>query len=283
MRKRCFSSALVLLAILPGVACAEPPWDQGFQNPPPDCRPEVFWDWMGGQLSKEGISKDLEALAREGVGGVMIMQMPDQLAGTTQWRLRDYPGKVKCLSDEWFAIMNHTAKETDRLGLRMSFVMSPGWSHCGGPWIKPEQSLKVLVASRTPVTGGRRFDAVLPRAPIHQPKVSDETLAGNAEADFWDRVRNPHDDFYRDVAVVALPAAANGKLGAVQHGLRGGAFVSSFDHSPKLHWGSPSPPHGCKADRPTPCCGEAEQRVNLSSGVDLPRFSVPGVMRVLVG
>ena len=126
----------------------------GFRHPPAECRPEVFWDWMGGLLSKEGITKDVEALARAGVGGVMIMQMPDQLAEKTQWRFRDYPGKVKCLSDEWFDLMNHAAKETDRLGLRLSFLICPGWSHCGGPWIKPEQGVED--SSFLPHNGPRR-------------------------------------------------------------------------------------------------------------------------------
>ena len=66
---------------------------------------------MGGLISKDGITKDLEALERAGVGGVLIMQMPDQWAGVVQSRYRDYPGKVKCLSEDWFAMMNHAAKE----------------------------------------------------------------------------------------------------------------------------------------------------------------------------
>ena len=210
------NASLVLLVLLwtaPMVAGAEEDWEGGFRSPPPECRPEVFWDWMGGLVSREGITRDIEALAGAGVGGVLIMQMPDQLAGTVQWRLRDYPGKVKCLSDEWFALMNHAAKETDRLGLRMSFLMCPGWSHCGGPWIKPEKGLKILVASRTAVAGTNRFDAVLPRAPIHKPAGGSSPLPGSADADFWDRVQNPREDFYRDVAVVAVPEA--GAEGAV--------------------------------------------------------------------
>ena len=78
---------------MPVLAGPEEDWERGFRSPPPECRPEVFWDWMGGLVSKEGITKDLEALAGAGVGGVMIMQMPDQLAGTVQWRLSRLPGQ----------------------------------------------------------------------------------------------------------------------------------------------------------------------------------------------
>jgi len=67
--------------MLPIAGRAEANWEEGFRNPPAEYRPEVYWDWMGGLISKAGITKDLEALERAGVGGVLIMQMPDQLAG----------------------------------------------------------------------------------------------------------------------------------------------------------------------------------------------------------
>ena len=155
--------------------------EQAFRSPPPECRPEVFWDWMGGLVSKEGITKDLEALARAG------RRRRDDHADArpigrhaSSGGSATIPGKVKCLSDEWFAMMNHAAKETDRLGLRMSFLMCPGWSHCGGPWIKPDKGLKILVASRTPVAGPAASTRVLPRAPIHKPTGRIATLAGQS-------------------------------------------------------------------------------------------------------
>jgi len=205
-------STLVLLLLWPGPALAGTgeDWEGGFRRPPPECRPEVFWDWMGGLISREGITKDLAALSRAGVGGVMVMQMPDQLAGVVQWRYRDYPGKVKCLSDEWFALMNHAAGECDRLGLRLSFFICPGWSHCGGPWIKPEQGLKVLVEQCLSVTGPAHVDVVLPRAPIRKftgVNGGSRQLPGSRDAEFWERVENPREDFYRDVAVLAVPKA----------------------------------------------------------------------------
>jgi hypothetical protein len=32
--------------------------------------------WMGGLFRKEGTGADLESMARSGIGGVMVMQMP---------------------------------------------------------------------------------------------------------------------------------------------------------------------------------------------------------------
>lgn len=213
-RAHLFWRAFVPLSLLLGppaaVQASDTDLEQGFRTPPADCRPEVFWDWMGGLISREGITRDLEALAREGVGGVLIMQMPDQMAGVVQWQYRDYPGKVKCLSDEWFAMMNHAAGEADRLGLRMSLFMCPGWSHCGGPWIAPEKGLKTLVTSRTPVAGPGRFEAVLPRAHNRRPAGTERALPGSPDQQVWERLLNRTDDFYRDVAVLAVPEPERG-------------------------------------------------------------------------
>ncbi|MEN8203865.1 MAG: glycosyl hydrolase [Bacteroidota bacterium] len=72
-----------------------------FLNPPLAARPGVLWQWMGGLISKEGITKDLEAMSEQGIGGVIVMQMPDQAPYPQRWDFRDYPGKIKVLSDEW--------------------------------------------------------------------------------------------------------------------------------------------------------------------------------------
>lgn len=239
-RQSCRAAAGLFVAGLflarPAQIWAQADWERDFRNPPAECRPEVFWDWMGGLLSKEGITKDVEALARAGVGGVMIMQMPDQLAEKTQWRFRDYPGKVQCLSDQWFDLMNHAAKETDRLGLRMSVFICPGWGHCGGPWIKPEKGLKILVSSRTTVLGAAHFDAVLPRAPIHKSDNGSKQLPGSRDKELWDRFQNPPEDFYRDTAVIAVPEP--GQDGPVPLA-RVMDLTRQMDASGRLAWDAP--------------------------------------------
>ena len=160
-----------------------------FISPPSENRPGVFWDWMGGLISKEGITKDLEALSKQGIGGVMVMQMPDQAPWPKLWAFRDYPGKVKVLSDEWFALVNYAIGETDRLGMSFSIFMCPGWSHAGGPWVTSDMGLKKLQATRLEVTGPVKFDQVLPKEKLIER----------------DDIPNPFISFYKDEAVVAIP------------------------------------------------------------------------------
>ena len=47
---------------------------QGFARPPDSARPWVYWMWMDGNLTREGITADLEAMKRPGIGGVIVMR-----------------------------------------------------------------------------------------------------------------------------------------------------------------------------------------------------------------
>lgn len=128
-----------------------------FLTPPDGDRVGVFWDWMGGQISRYGITKDLEAMTAQGIGKVLVMVMPDQLVVSTVWEFSDYPGKVKVLSDEWFAMVHFAISECDRLGMEFNIFICPGWSHVGGPWIDAEHSLKILRYHDYGVTGPSLF------------------------------------------------------------------------------------------------------------------------------
>ena len=154
-------------------------------------------------VSREGITKDLEALAAQGIGRVMIMQMPEQSPYPRQWSFCDYPGKVRCLSDEWFGLVNFAVGECDRLGLQMAIFFCPGWGHVGGPWVPPEKGLKQLAATTVRTRGPARFDQILARPPP-APVVS-----GGNQVPPWNKsfslLPQPRENFFRDEAVLALP------------------------------------------------------------------------------
>lgn len=179
--------------------------EKNFISLPKNTRPKVFWDWMGGLISKHGITKDLEALASQGIGGVMIMQMPDQATDGKAITFGDYKGKVKCLSNEWFEMINFAIGECDRLGLTFSIFICPGWSHVGGPWITPEYGLKKLQSTEVEVTGPLKYNQILPRAPriLGVGESKEEADSTSAPA------------YYKDMAVIAIPMAAD-KTAAAQ-------------------------------------------------------------------
>ncbi len=182
-----FVAAFGLTAALLKASAVEAGLEQGFRRPPPADRPWVYWMWMDGNLSREGITADLEAMQRAGLGGVIIMEVD---VGIPR-------GPVKFMSPEWRALFKHVVTEAERLGLQITLNAGPGWTGSGGPWVKPEQSMQHIVASETNVTGPRRFDEVLPRPAPRKPFFGEGALPPEME--------KARKEFYRDVAVLAFP------------------------------------------------------------------------------
>jgi hypothetical protein len=160
-----------LTLALCGVRGAEDALASGFAQPPASVRPRTFWFWMNGNVTRDGITRDLEAMRRVGVGGVMIFDGSTYLPA----------GPAGYLGDEWRALMTHAIREGNRLGIDIGMHNAPGWSSTGGPWITPDRAMQQLVSTETTVTGGRRLELTLPRPQMNL-------------------------GFYRDAAVIAFPA-----------------------------------------------------------------------------
>lgn len=150
--------------------------ESGFLNPPGQARPHTFWLWMNGNITSEGITADLEAMARVGIGGVLIFNV----AGSHGCDIP--PGPIDYLSDKWLDLVRHAASEAQRLGLELGLHNCAGWATTGGPWVKPEHAMQKLVSTETILWGNRRITKKLP-----QPEV--------------------REDYYRDIAVYALPSS----------------------------------------------------------------------------
>jgi len=143
----------------------------GFRQPPDWAKPWVYWFWLNGYITKEGITADLEAMKRAGIGGVLIMEV-DQ--GTPA-------GPVSFASPEWRELFKFVVSEANRLGLKVNMNNDAGWTGSGGPWIPPELAMQKLTWSELTVDGPRRVELSLPQPPTN--------LA-----------------FYRDIATIAIPS-----------------------------------------------------------------------------
>jgi len=177
-------AAFTLLACLPVDAYSDIEADglaAGFANPPASAKPWVYWFWLNGNITKEGITADLEAMKRVGIGGVLIMEV-DQGAPL---------GPVGFMSAEWRELFGHVVAEAQRLGLEVNMNDDAGWNGSGGPWIEPERSMQKVVWTETALEGAQQFDGALP-----QP----ETVAG----------------FYRDIAVLAFPEPGSYRIDNIQ-------------------------------------------------------------------
>lgn len=122
-----------------------------FKSPPQEMEPWVYWMWVNGNVSKEGVEKDLEAMHRVGINGAIILDV-DQYSPN---------GPVAYNDEKWQDIFHHTIATAQRLGMEIGANNGAGYWGSGGPWIKPEMAMQWVVSSETYIHGGRRWSGVL--------------------------------------------------------------------------------------------------------------------------
>ena len=182
--------------------------EEGFASPPEATKPWVYWYWINDNVSREGITRDLEAMAQVGIGEALIGNIfrDDPVPGQTD----QVVGDVKLLSEEWWGMVEHAVREGARLGVNIGFFNSPGWSQSGGPWVEPEETMRHMVTSETRMSGPQRFEGRLPVPPEAREAraeiVSLEQDVPKEEA--ADEGAASQEVPFRDVAVLAFPAPA---------------------------------------------------------------------------
>jgi hypothetical protein len=211
----------VLLGVAAAIAVATPSafaqttsaLERAFRTPPDAAKPRVWWHWMNGNVTRAGITADLEWMKRVGIGG---MQMFDGSLGTPQFVER----RLVWMTPAWKAAFRHAAAEAQRLGLEMSMAASGGWSETGGPWVKPQQAMKKVVWSDTTLEGPRRFTGALPTPPSNNgpfqgmrnaPSLdfpTDTGLPGSRPMTV-ERAAGPDPTYYADTRVLAFPVPAD--------------------------------------------------------------------------
>ena len=191
---------LALGLSMAGVACAETEMERTFQSPPAAARPWAYWWWLNSNVTRQGITRDLEEMHRQGIQGVMIFN-----AGGG-----DTPQGPKFLSPEWNALFKFALSEASRLGMEASVNLCDGWC-AGGPWIPAEAANKKLDlvgnASRRPAGGvasiaaaadGRQFLSRRRRAghsrKSGRPVQPAEIRASSAVGDYCDEKNWPPAD-----------------------------------------------------------------------------------------
>ncbi|MDR1562843.1 MAG: hypothetical protein LBS54_07165 [Dysgonamonadaceae bacterium] len=175
---------LLLFLLLAGVpAHSETPETlqslaEQFASPNDEYRAHAWWHWLGTNYSKDGMTRDLEAMKASGVGGVVVFNAPSWIdPAHNPWQDRTYR------SEKYWDALGHALKEAKRLGLKVGIHNTPGWSSTGGPWITPEYGMQTVCFSEITVIGGKVVNITLPNP-----------AAGKEGA-----------SYYRDEALFAVP------------------------------------------------------------------------------
>jgi hypothetical protein len=167
---RLITATLLFAGVFSLQAHAQDDLAAGFRAPPNSAKPHTWWHWMNGNITKEGITADLEAMKRIGLGGAQIFNVSEDIP----------QGLIAYNSPEWRAMVKHAATEADRLGLELCIHNCAGWSSSGGPWVEPQYAMQTIVVSETHAQGPVAFAQDLP-----QPRTNH--------------------NYYRDIAVLAFP------------------------------------------------------------------------------
>ncbi|MCQ2238878.1 MAG: hypothetical protein MJZ73_06565 [Bacteroidaceae bacterium] len=162
---------------------------ENFQNPPQSARTQVWWHWMNGNITKDGIKKDLEWMKRIGLGGFHHF---DAALGTPT--IVDQ--RLIYMHDDWKDAFAYATQKADSLGLEMTVASAPGWSATGGPWVEPKDGMKKLVWKEVLVNGGSSQSIMLPAPFTTTGAFQNAAPAGRGQANTQ--------EYYEDVAVVAL-------------------------------------------------------------------------------
>ncbi len=163
-----------------------------FLNPPDSVRPGVYWYFMDGNISKEGMTEDLEAMKKSGIGKVIFLVVNLESFGVPR-------GPVGLLSDKWLLLFEHAVREAKRLGIEITLGIGPGWTGSGGPWVPVNESMQDLVASTLQVAGPANKPIVLSLPKPVEPYFGEEP--------FTPELKKQWENYYEDVAVLAFPTA----------------------------------------------------------------------------
>lgn len=146
-----------------------------FKSPDRSSSVNCWWWWLNGNVTKEAIVKDLEAMKSKSFQGAMIFDA----GGHNQRGNKDLPDGPLYGSPEWIDLFVFALDNAERLGLEIGFNIQSGWN-LGGPCVTPQYAAKQLTFSEVEINGGKNVQLVL-----KQPQT--------------------RDDFYRDIAVLAFP------------------------------------------------------------------------------
>ena len=135
----------MLVAAAPGEASASVDPQVVFENPPQSAKTGVWWHWMGCNVSKEGIVRDLDWFKETGIGAATIFGMAD---ACTPWAasIRNSPtAGLVAFTPDWWALVRFACVEAERRGVELGIHNCPGYTSTGGPWIPPRLAMRELV------------------------------------------------------------------------------------------------------------------------------------------
>ena len=205
-----------------------------FNNPPEDAKPGVLWMWMGTNVSRQGITKDLEALKEEGFSSATMSNLADATIPWSTVIQKSPTPEIVGWTEPWWKLVRFAAQEAKRLNITLGLFNCPGYEASGGTWITPELSMQEvcwstqLVKGKTHVYTQLLRPSVNPRASMRFPVYNPANGLVEIPATLL------RSSYYRDIAVIAMPAKGRVSKDSVLD------ITDKMDLNGKLRWDAPA-------------------------------------------
>ncbi|MEP6746594.1 MAG: glycosyl hydrolase [Bacteroidota bacterium] len=179
-----------------------------FKNPPESAKPGVLWMWMGSNINKEQITKDLEALKKEGFNRTTMFSLSDVVIPWSMTIGKSPTPEIVSWTEPWWKLMRFAAEESKRLGMDFGTFNGSGYETSGGPWITPEKSMQEICWSASHLTGQNVIVKLwLPKPMINPRSNMPFPVYNPIDSTVENPVITARQTYFRDIAVVAIPVA----------------------------------------------------------------------------
>jgi hypothetical protein len=205
-----------------------------FLHPPAAAKPGVLWMWMGTNMSKANITKDLEALKEEGFSRTTMFSLADVVNPWSAIIGKTPTPQYISWTEPWWKLVRFAAQESRRLGMDFGMFNGSGYESSGGPWITPELSMQEICWSSKQVTGGTNSLLQLER-PAVDPRANMPFPVFNLENGLTEKPVIPgRKNYYKDIAVLAMPASGIVHLNEIHD------VTDKMQPDGKLDWTAPA-------------------------------------------
>jgi hypothetical protein len=167
--------AIIILGLVISSLLVGGTLERDFKEPPRQAGVRCWWWWLNSNVTKEAITRDLEAMHDKGFSGAMIFDAH----GANQHDNANVPNGPMFGGKEWTELYLHALNEAKRLGLELGLSIQSGWN-LGGPRVPLDDSAKLITWSQIQVEG---------------PTLADQQLP----------VPKSNYNYYRDICVLAYP------------------------------------------------------------------------------
>jgi hypothetical protein len=115
-------------------------------------KPWTRWWWLGSIVNQKDLTTEMAKYQKAGLGGLEI---------TPIYGVKGYEDRfINFLSPQWMAMLEHTLKEAERLGLGVDLATGTGWPF-GGPWVGDADASKYFASKTWTLKGGERLNEAI--------------------------------------------------------------------------------------------------------------------------